>query len=89
MSEYLFHTPNVTSYHYNKSLIFSKDFLGGFIQQSIDDFIDDGLATLITSSASFMKGSVRGSYGSGSGESSAVVDKLLVRRKKINTEAKI
>jgi hypothetical protein len=47
------------------------------------------LATLITSSASFMMGSARGSYGSGSGESSAVIDKLLVQSQKINIEAKI
>jgi hypothetical protein len=47
------------------------------------------LATLITSNASFMTGSARGSYGSGSGESSAVVDKQLVRSQKINTKAKI
>jgi hypothetical protein len=42
------------------------------------------LATLIISSASFMTGSARGLYGSGSGNSSAVLGKLLVRRQKIN-----
>jgi hypothetical protein len=47
------------------------------------------LATLITSNASFMTGLAWGSYGSGNGESSAVVDKLLDRSQKINTEAKI
>jgi hypothetical protein len=47
------------------------------------------LATLITSRASFITGSARGLYGSGSDESSAVVDKLLVQSQKINTEAKI
>jgi hypothetical protein len=47
------------------------------------------LATLTISSASFMIGSARGLYGSGSGESSAVVGKLLVRSQKINAEAKI
>jgi hypothetical protein len=47
------------------------------------------LATLITSNASFMTGSARGLYGSGSGESSVVIDKLLVRSQKINSEAKI
>jgi hypothetical protein len=44
---------------------------------------------LIISSASFITRSVRGLYGSGSGDSSAVVGKLLVRSQKINTEAKI
>jgi hypothetical protein len=44
---------------------------------------------LIISSASFMTGSARGLYGSGSGDSSAVISKLLVRSRKINTEAKI
>jgi hypothetical protein len=47
------------------------------------------LATLIISSASFMTGSARGLYGSGSGDSSAVIDKMLVRSYKINIEAKI
>jgi hypothetical protein len=42
---------------------------------------------LITSSASFMSGSTRGLYGSGSGNSSAVVGKLLVRSHKVSTEA--
>jgi hypothetical protein len=44
---------------------------------------------LITSSASFMSGSARGLYGSGRGDSSAVVGKLLVRSHKVSTEAKI
>jgi hypothetical protein len=47
------------------------------------------LAMLITSSASFMSGSARGLYGSGSDDSSAVVGKLLVRSHKVSTEAKI
>jgi hypothetical protein len=47
------------------------------------------LATLIISGASFMTGSARGLYGSGSGDSSAVIDKMLVRSYKINTEANI
>jgi hypothetical protein len=44
---------------------------------------------LITSRASFMSGSARGLYGSGSGDSSAVVGKLLVRSHKVSIEAKI
>jgi hypothetical protein len=47
------------------------------------------LAMLIISSASFMSGSARGLYGSGSGDSSAVVGKLLVRSHKVSLEAKI
>jgi hypothetical protein len=47
------------------------------------------LAILITSSASFMFGSARGLYGSSSGDSLAVVGKLLVRSHKVSTEAKI
>jgi hypothetical protein len=35
-------------------------------------------ARLITSSASFISGSARGLYGSDSGDSLAVIDKLLV-----------
>jgi hypothetical protein len=47
------------------------------------------LATLIIYNASFMTGSARGLYGLGSGDSSAVIGKLLVRSQKINVEAKI
>jgi hypothetical protein len=47
------------------------------------------LATFIISSASVMTGSARGLYGSGSGDNSAVVSKLLVRSQKIGAEAKI
>jgi hypothetical protein len=85
----LFHTPNVTSYHYNKSLIFFKNFLGGFIQQSIDDFVDDGVSDTHYIQRFFHDRIDQGSYDSGSGESSAVAGKLLVRSQKINTEAKI
>jgi hypothetical protein len=42
----------------------------------------------ITSSASFMSGSARGFYGSGSGDSLAVVGKLLVQSHKVSSEAK-
>jgi hypothetical protein len=41
------------------------------------------------SSASFMTGSARGLYGSGSGDNSAVVGKPLVQSQKIRAEAKI
>ena len=34
---------NVTLYHHNKSLVFFENFLGGLIQQSIDNFVDDGI----------------------------------------------
>jgi hypothetical protein len=44
---------------------------------------------LIASSASSMSGSARGLYGFGSGDSSAVVGKLLVRSHKVSIEAKI
>jgi hypothetical protein len=44
---------------------------------------------LIASNASFMSGSARGLYGSGGGDSSVVVGKLLVRSNKASTEAKI
>jgi hypothetical protein len=44
---------------------------------------------LIISSASFMSESARGLYGSGSGDSSVVIGKLLVRSHKVSTKAKI
>jgi hypothetical protein len=47
------------------------------------------LATLIISSASFMTRLAWGLYGSGSGDSSVVIDEMLVRSYKINVEAKI
>jgi hypothetical protein len=43
---------------------------------------------LIISSGSFISGSARGLYGSGGGDSSAVVGKLLVRSQKASIEAK-
>jgi hypothetical protein len=43
---------------------------------------------LIISSAFFISGSARGLYGSGGGDSSALVGKLLVRSHKASTEAK-
>ena len=43
----------------------------------------------IISSASSISGSARGLYGSGGGDSSVVIDKLLVRRHKVSTEAEI
>jgi hypothetical protein len=46
-------------------------------------------ARLLTSSASFISRSARGLYGSGSGDSSAIIDKLLVRSHKASTEVKI
>ena len=38
----LTHT-NITLHHHNKSLVFFENFLDGLIQQSIDDFVDDGI----------------------------------------------
>jgi hypothetical protein len=97
MSHQLFYTPNVirhfynkvTKYYYNKvysSLrIFSAaSFNNLSTTSSIIEF-----ARLITSSASFISGSARGLYGSDSGDSSAVIDKLLVRSHKASIEVKI
>ena len=97
MSYQLFHTSNVIKYPYNKvakyyynkvysSLrIFSvASFNNLSTTLSIIEF-----ARLITSSASFISGSARGLYGSGNGDSSAVIDKLLVRSRKASTEVKI
>jgi hypothetical protein len=97
MSHQLFHTSNITKYSYNKVIkyyyskvysslrIFSVDSFNNLsTTSSIIEF-----AMLITSSASFISGSARGLYGSGSGDSSAVEGKLLVRSNKVNTEVKI
>ena len=79
----------VTKYYYNEvysSLrIFSAaSFNNLSTTSSIIEF-----ARLITSSASFISRSARGLYGSGSGDSSVVEGKLLVRSNKVNTEVKI
>jgi hypothetical protein len=97
MSHQLFHTPNVTKYFYNKvtkyyykkvysSLrIFSAaSFNNLSTTSSIIEF-----ARLITSSASFISGSAKGLYDFSSGDSSAVIDKLLVRSHKASTKVKI
>jgi hypothetical protein len=97
MSRQLFHTPNVAKYFYNKvtkyyynkvycslRIFFAASFNNLSTTSSIIEF-----ARLITSSASFISGSARGLYGSGGGDSSAVIDKLLVRSHKASTEVKI
>jgi hypothetical protein len=43
---------------------------------------------LMMSNDSFISGSARGSYGSGGGDSSPVVGKLLIRSLEASTEAK-
>jgi hypothetical protein len=79
----------VAEYHYNK--VYSS--LRIFSTTSYNNFSTTSLiiefARLITSSASFISGSARGLYGSGSDDSSAVIGKLLVRSYKTSTEVKI
>jgi hypothetical protein len=86
MSRRLFHSPNVTKYFYNKvakyyyNKVYSSlriFFVASFNNLSTTSLIIE-FARLITSSASFIYGSARGLYGSCSGDSSAVIDKLLV-----------
>jgi hypothetical protein len=96
MSHQLFHTSNITKYFtiklqgiittvYSSLRIFSAaSFNDLSTTSSIIEF-----AMLITSSASFISGSARGLYGSGSGDSSAILGKLLVRSYKVSTEVKI
>jgi hypothetical protein len=97
MSRPLFHTPNVTKYIYNEvtKFYYNKVYssLRIFSAASFNNLSTTSsiieFARLITSSASFISGSARGLYGSGSGDSSAVIDKLLVRSHKVSTEVKI
>jgi hypothetical protein len=89
MSRQLFHTSNITKYYYIKvysSLrIFSAaSFNNLSTTSSIIEF-----AILLRFSASFISKSARGLYGSGSGDSSAVEGKLLVRNHKVSIEVKI
>jgi hypothetical protein len=97
MFHQLFHTSNITRYSYNKvtryyhnSLLFSKEIfsVASFNNLSTTSSIIE-FAMLIMSSASFISGSDRGLYGSGSGDSSAVIDKLSVRSHKARIEVKI
>jgi hypothetical protein len=71
-----------------KSLIFFKNFLGSFIQKSIDNFVDDGIGNTHHIQRLFHNGINLGVYDSGGRESSVVVNKLLVRSQKIIIEVK-
>jgi hypothetical protein len=97
MPHELFHTSNITKYSYNKvtkyyynkvysslRIFFAASFNNLSTTSSIIEF-----AMLITSSASFISGSAMGLYGSGSGDSSVVLGKLLVRSHKVSSEVKI
>jgi uncharacterized protein YpuA (DUF1002 family) len=96
MSHQLFHTSNITNYSYNKvtKYYYSKVYssLRIFSAASFNNLSTTSsiivFAMLITSSASFISRLARGSYGSSSGDSSAVVGKLLVRSYKVGTEVK-
>jgi hypothetical protein len=97
MFHQLFHTPNVTKYFYNKvaKYYYNKVYssLRIFSAASFNNLSTTSsiieFARLIMSSASFISGSARGLYGSGSGDSSTVIDKLLVQSHKASTEVKI
>jgi hypothetical protein len=96
MSHQLFHTSNITKYSYNKvtkyyhnSLLFSKDFSAASFNNLSTTSSMIEFAMFITFNDSFISGSARGLYGSGSGDNSAVVSKLLVRSYKVSTEVKI
>jgi hypothetical protein len=97
MSHQLFHTSNVTKYSYNKvtKYYYNKVYssLRIFSAASFNNLSTTSsiieFAMLMTSSASFIFGSAKGLYGSGSGDSSAVVGKFLVRIHKVSTEVKI
>jgi hypothetical protein len=97
MSHQLFHTSIITKYSYNKvtKYYYSKVYssLRFFSAASFNNLSTTSsiieFAMLITSKASFISGSARGLYGSGSGYISAVEGKLLVRSHKVSTEVKI
>jgi hypothetical protein len=97
MYHQLFHTSNITKYSYNKvtKYYYNKvySFLRIFSAASFNNLSTTSsiieFAMLITSRASFIFGSARGLYGSGSGDSSAIEGKLLVRSHKVSTEVKI
>jgi hypothetical protein len=97
MSHQLFHTSNITKYSYNKftKYYYSKVYssLRIFFAASFNNLSTTSsmieFAMPIMSNASFISGSARGLYGSGSGDSSAVVGKLLVQSHKVSTEVKI
>jgi hypothetical protein len=71
----LFHTSNVSKYYYNKNYSSLRNFSAtSFKSLSMTSSIMES-ARLIISSASFISGSARGSYGFGGGDSSAEVEK--------------
>jgi hypothetical protein len=97
MFHQLFHTPDVTKYFYNKvaKYYYNKVYssLRIFSAASFNNLSTTSsiieFPRLITSNASFISGLAKGLYGSDSGDSSAVIDKLLVRSHKASTEVKI
>jgi hypothetical protein len=79
----------VAKYYYNKLYSSLKIFsAASFNNLSTTSSIIE-FARLITSNASFISGSARGLYDFGSGDSSTVIDKLLVRSHKASTKVKI
>jgi hypothetical protein len=78
MSHQLFHTSNITKYYYNKVYSSLRIFsAASFNNLSTTSSIIE-LTMLIASGASFKSRSARGLYDSSSGDSSAVIGKLLV-----------
>jgi hypothetical protein len=88
MFHQLFHTPNVTKYYYNKVYSSLRIFSAASFNYLSTTLSIIEFARLIMSSASFISGSARGLYGSGSGDSSAVIEKLLIRSHKVSTQVK-
>jgi hypothetical protein len=85
------HVSSIVSYieYYNKVYSSLRIFSAALFNNLLTTSSIIELAMLIASSASFISGSARGLDGSGCGDSSAVVGKLLVRSHNVSTEAKI
>jgi hypothetical protein len=79
----------VTKYYYNKVYSSLRIFSAASFNNLLTTLSIIELAMLIASNASFMTGSARGLYGFGSGDSSAVVGKLLVQSHKVSAKTKI
>jgi hypothetical protein len=82
------HISSISQYYYNRNYSSPRTFSAFSFSNLLTTSSIMDSAMLMMSNDSFISGSTRGSYGSGGGDSSAVVGKLLIRSPKACTEAK-
>jgi hypothetical protein len=73
----LFHTSSISKYYYNEIYSSLRTFSATLFKSLSTTSLIMESAMLIMSSASFISGLARGSYGSGGGDSSVEVGKVI------------